>query len=260
MRTRSLSPPVCAELLQQLAHLEARHEAQIRALHTQHEAHIRALQEQQSIAQTRLFAHRYASAQPTHEETVRGLQSQVLFLSSQMAAHAYARSCMPHASVLNEFRHGASLRQIALGLVKRSDTGMSIDLFELACVGKKTGTVRLAEHEPTLKVGQFVFLKQKTAKASNDRLRLVQIDFIGQPDCWGAICADTVKRTNLVAMQGLPASTDPAQAVYDVDFWTSELSSWLGNFWPAQAEREKDTERNILRNTTLVRIITWKLV
>jgi hypothetical protein len=61
-------------------------------------------------------------------------------------------------------------------------------------------------------------------------------------------------------MQGLPASTDPAQAVYDVDFWTSELSSWLGNFWPAQAEREKDTERNILRNTTLVRIITWKLV
>jgi len=186
---------------------------------------------------------------------VRGLQNQVLFLSSQMGAHAYARSCTPHALVLNEFRHGASLRHVNLGVVKRSDTGMSIDLFEFARVGKKTGTFRLAEHEPTLKVGQFVFLK-----ASNDRLRLVQIDFIGQPESWGAICVDPVKRTNLVAMQGLPASTDPAQATYDVDFWTSEMSAWLAQFWPAKAEREKDTGRWILRNTTLVRIITWKLV
>ena len=167
---------------------------------------------------------------------------------------------MPNALVLDQFKHGASLRQLPLGVVKRSDSDAAIDLFELACQGKKTGTLRLGEHAATFEVGQFVFLR-----AHNKRLRLVQIASVSQPEAWGAICADPVRKTHLIAMEGLYFSTyhlgvDPAFSASHVDFWTSEMSTWLANFWPMQAETDKDTDRLVLKNTTQVRTITWTLV
>jgi hypothetical protein len=109
-------------------------------------------------------------------------------------------------------------------------------------------------------VGQFVFLR-----AHNKRLRLVQIASVSQPEAWGAICADPVRKTHLIPMEGLYFSAyhlgvDPAFSASHVDFWTSEMSTWLANFWPMQAETDKDTDRLVLKNTTQVRTITWTLV
>jgi hypothetical protein len=54
--------------------------------------------------------------------------------------------------------------------------------------------------------------------------------------------------------------TDPAFSGIFVDFWTSEMSNWLANFWSTKAETDKDTDRRVLKNTTRVRTITWTLV
>jgi hypothetical protein len=247
---------VPTELRQKVAELETRR-VQVQQ---QHAAEIRQLQSQKSLMQTRLFERRYSEAQPQLPSIVLGLQHQVFVLSAQMAANAYARSCMPNALVLDQFKHGASLRQLPLGVVKRSDSDAAIDLFELACQGKKTGTLRLGEHAATFEVGQFVFLR-----AHNKRLRLVQIASVSQPEAWGAICADPVRKTHLIPMEGLYFSAyhlgvDPAFSASHVDFWTSEMSTWLANFWPMQAETDKDTDRLVLKNTTQVRTITWTLV
>jgi hypothetical protein len=243
------------ELRQKVAELETR----LAQVQQRHAAEIRQLQAQKSMMQTRLFERRYSEAQPELPSIVLGLQHQVFVLSAQMAANACARSSIPSALVLEQFKNGASLRHIPLGVVKRSDSDAAIDLFELACQGKKCGTLRLAEHAATFEVGQFCYLR-----AYNKRVRLVQIASVSQPEAWGAICTDLVRKTHLIAMEGLYFSTnhlgvDPFSAKH-VDFWTSEMSTWLAHFWPNKAENDKDTERRVLRNTTEVRTITWTLV
>jgi hypothetical protein len=246
---------VPTELRQKVAELETR----LAQVQQRHAAEIRQLQAQKSMMETRLFERRYSEAQPPLASTVLGLQHQVFVLSAQMAANAYARSSIPSALVLEQFKRGASLRQIPLSVVKRSDSGAAIDLFELACQGKKFGTLRLGEHAATFEVGQFCYLR-----AHNKCLRLVQIASVSQPEAWGAICTDPVRKTQLVAMEGLYFSTDqlgvdPFSANH-VEFWTSEMSTWLANFWPNKAEPDTDTDRRVLRNTTQVRTITWTLV
>ncbi len=96
-----------------------------------------------------------------------------------------------------------------------STTDSEIDLFDLAFDGKKTGTLRLGEHAATFQVGQFVFLR-----ARNKRLCLVQIASVSQPEAWGAICSDPVRKTLLVAMEGLNSCGDPAFPGSSVDIWT----------------------------------------
>jgi hypothetical protein len=163
---------------------------------------------------------------------------------------------MPPASAIDQFRHGAKLREMTLGVVRRSDTDAEIDLFELACIGKKTGTLRLAEYACTFAVGQFVFLR-----ATDKRLRLVQVTSVTQSEAWGEICTNPVLTTQLVSMEGLYSPTNGGSACANlVSFWTLETSSWLAGFWPMHAETDKYTYRTVLKNTTLVCAITWQIV
>jgi len=155
------------------------------------EQEIRQLRAQTATVQTRLFQQRYSEAQPQLTATVEGLQQVVFSLSAQVAANTYTRSHMPPESAIDQFRHGAKLREMTLGAVRRSDTDAEIDLFELACIGKKTGTLRLAEYACTFAVGQFVFLR-----ATDKRLRLAQVTSVTQPRAWGEICAHPVLATN----------------------------------------------------------------
>jgi hypothetical protein len=187
-----------AQLRQKVAELEAR----LVHVQQQHEQEISQLRAQTAMAQTQLFQQRYSAAQPQLTATVQGLQQVVLALSAQVAANTYTRSCMPPASAIDQFRHGTKLRQLSVGVVRRRDTDDGIDLFELACIGKKTGTLRLAEHACTFAVGQFVFFR-----ALDKRLRLVQITSVSQPEAWGAICVDPVLTTQLVVMEGLYSPT-----------------------------------------------------
>ena len=231
-------------------------EARLVHVQQQHEQEIRQLRAQTATVQTLLFQQRYSEAQPQLTATVEGLQQVVFSLSAQVAANTYTRSRMPPASAIDQFRHGTKLRQLSVGVVRRRDTDDGIDLFELACIGKKTGTLRLAEYACTFAVGQFVFLR-----ATDKRLRLVQVTSVTQPRAWGEVCAHPVLATQLVAMEGLYSPTNEGSAcAHHVSFWTLETSSWLAGFWPTHAETDKYTYRTVLKNTTLVCAITWQIV
>ena len=241
-----------AQLQQRVADLEAR----LAHVQQQHEQEIRQLRAQTATVQTLLFQQRYSEAQPQLTATVEGLQQVVFSLSAPVAANTYTRSHMPPASAIDQFRHGAKLREMTLGVVRRSDTDAEIDLFELACIGKKTGTLRLAEYACTFAVGQFVFLR-----ATDKRLRLVQVTSVTQSEAWGEICTNPVLTTQLVSMEGLYSPTNGGSACANlVSFWTLETSSWLAGFWPTHAETDKYTYRTVLKNTTLVCAITWQIV
>ena len=248
-----------AQLRQRVADLEAKLQhvqQQLQHVQQQHEHEIRQLRAQTATVQTRLFQQRYSEAQPQLTATVEGLQQVVFSLSAQVAANTYTRSHMPPESAIDQFRHGAKLREMTLGAVRRSDTDAEIDLFALACIGKKTGTLRLAEYACTFAVGQFVFLRD-----TDKRLRLAQVTSVTQPRAWGEVCAHPVLATQLVAMEGLYSPTNEGSAcAHHVSFWTLETSSWLAGFWPRHAETDKYTNRKVLKNTTLVCAITWQIV
>jgi hypothetical protein len=74
------------------------------------------------MIQTRFFERRYSEAEPDMASIVRGFQQQIFRMSAQMAANASARSYTPDSLVVvDQFRFGAQLHQLPLGVVSRSD-------------------------------------------------------------------------------------------------------------------------------------------
>jgi hypothetical protein len=97
-------------------------EARLARLEHQHAAEIRRLNAEKSMIQTRFFERRYSEAEPDMASIVRGFQEQIFNMSAQMAANASAHSYTPDSLVVVEqFRNGAQLQQLPLGVVSRSD-------------------------------------------------------------------------------------------------------------------------------------------
>jgi hypothetical protein len=76
-------------------------------------------------------------------------------------------------------------------------------------------------------IREFVFLKARDKRL----LRLVRITSVEPPESWGSICADIVRKTQIVAEEGLTSCPPPPFNASPVEFWVSEMSNWVAGFW-----------------------------
>lgn len=176
--------------------------------------------------------------------------------SADAAPHTAAQEFM-HTQL-----HGRPPKKIKLGSVTISGTRTQIDRFDLATRGLKTATVRTAGFAEQFTAGEFVFLR-----GSNIRRRLARVVLIGQREPWGFLCSGPVIKVQLVTQEGLvglyrlprPEIVSP---IPEVDWWISELRAWCGSFWDSRgmSEIERGTHRLVLKNTTQVRLLTWRVV
>ena len=79
---------------------------------------------------------------------------------------------------------------------------------------------------------------------------------------WGELMTDPAC-TRLLQAEGLLRDLDPDVPMADhVAFWAAELNHWCASFWSKHRVTCKHdaTHKEIMRNTTRVRVITWRLV
>jgi len=165
------------------------------------------------------------------------------------------------SDLLQTIASGENIREIALTCVVRSDNGKCIDLFQKAADGYKDQSVRLSGYASTFSTNQFCYLTSPDPKNPKKiRKLLVRILSVGPEECWGDLV--TRCKNELVQGEGLLNEPAPGSLVDIVDWWVLELCSWCGEFWSKKnmSEKCRSTGRQILKNTTRVRVLKWRLV
>eukprot|EP00802_Teleaulax_amphioxeia_P014752 Tamp_14827.p1 GENE.Tamp_14827~~Tamp_14827.p1 ORF type:complete len:320 (+),score=28.24 Tamp_14827:80-1039(+) len=232
-------------------------------------SHVHTELERLSRLRAGIIAEEYSQySREALEKEVHQLRARLLETQNEVPVDGSGAACEPPSTsvtppiqdaidFMNIAAGGQKITEIFLSTVKRTDTNREINLFELASNGRKSGTVRLGGLAG-VRPGDFCYL---VASADKKKRRLVRITEVSAAHNWGELMS--VHKNSVVEMEGLHQEGGAWDStVEQYDFWIVELSQWLANFWGSRgmATKHPTTGQNILKNSTSVRMVRWRVV